>query len=56
MKLKSLFLALLVMAAGVVTAQVESGKVYRIVSSKYETVITASPLTISVPPAAKFWN
>ena len=45
MKLKSLFLALLVMAAGVVTAQVESGKVYRIVSSKYETVITASPIT-----------
>ena len=26
-------------------AQVESGKVYRIVSSKYETVITASPIT-----------
>ena len=45
MKLKSLFLALLVMSAGVVTAQVESGKVYRIVSSKYETVITASPIT-----------
>ena len=45
MKLKSLFLALLVMSAGIVTAQVESGKVYRIVSSKYETVITASPIT-----------
>ena len=45
MKLKSLFLALLVMSAGVVTAQVESGKVYRIVSSKYETVITSSPIT-----------
>ena len=45
MKLKSLFLALLVMSAGVVMAQVESGKVYRIVSSKYETVITASPIT-----------
>ncbi len=45
MKLKSLFLALLVMSAGVVTAQVEKGKVYRIVSSKYETVITASPIT-----------
>ncbi|MBQ2289897.1 MAG: M60 family metallopeptidase, partial [Bacteroidaceae bacterium] len=45
MKLKSLFLALLVMFAGVATAQVESGKVYRIVSSKYRTVITASPIT-----------
>ena len=45
MKLKSLFLALLVMFAGVATAQVESGKVYRIISSKYRTVITASPIT-----------
>ena len=33
------------MFAGVATAQVESGKVYRIVSSKYKTVITASPIT-----------
>ena len=45
MKLKSLFLTLLVMFACVATAQVESGKVYRIVSSKYRTVITASPIT-----------
>ncbi len=45
MKLKSLFLTLLVMFAGVTAAQVESGKVYRIVSSKYNTVITASPIT-----------
>ena len=45
MKLKSLFLTLLVMSAGVAMAQVTSGKVYRIVSSKYETVITASPIT-----------
>ena len=45
MKLKSLFLTLLVMFAGVATAQVESSKVYRIVSSKYRTVITASPIT-----------
>ena len=45
MKLKSLFLTLLVMFATVAVAQVESGKVYRIVSSKYETVITASPIT-----------
>ena len=36
---------MLVMFSGVVMAQVESGKVYRIVSSKYETVITASPIT-----------
>ena len=45
MKLKSLFLALLVMFSGVVMAQVESGKVYRIVSAKYNTVITANPIT-----------
>ena len=44
MKLKSLFLALLVMLSGVVMAQVNSGKVYRIVNSKYGTVITASPV------------
>lgn len=48
MKLKSLFLTLLVMFACVATAQVESGKVYRIVSSKYRTVITASPITNSL--------
>ena len=45
MKLKSLFLTLLVMLSSVVMAQVESGKVYRIVSSKYGTVITANPLS-----------
>ena len=45
MKLKNFFLALLVMFSGVVMAQVESGKVYRIVSAKYGAVITASPIT-----------
>ncbi len=53
MKLKSLFLAMLVMLAGVVMAQVESGKVYRIVSSKYETVITASPITHALSCVSK---
>ena len=42
MKLKSLFMALLVMLSGVAMAQVQSGKVYRIVSGKYGTVITES--------------
>ena len=45
MKLRNLFLALLVMFAGVAMAQVEAGKVYRIVNAKYGTVITASPIT-----------
>ncbi len=45
MKLKSLLLTLLVMFSGVAMAQVESGKVYRIVSSKYGTVITANPIS-----------
>lgn len=45
MKLKSLFLALLVMVSCAVMAQVESGKVYRIVSAKYNTVITANPVS-----------
>ena len=45
MKLKSLLLTLLVMFSAVAMAQVESGKVYRIVSSKYGTVITASPIS-----------
>lgn len=45
MKLRTLFLALLVMFAGVATAQVESGKVYRIVSGKYKTVVTANPVS-----------
>lgn len=42
MKLKSLFLAVLVLFSCAVMAQVESGKVYRIVSGKYGTVITSS--------------
>lgn len=45
MKLKSLFLTLLVMFASVAMAQVETGKVYRIVSAKYGTVISANPIT-----------
>ena len=56
MKLKSLFLALLVMFSGVVMAQVSSGKVYRIVSSKYETVITASPITNALSCVTKGGN
>ena len=53
MKLKTLFLALLVMFSGVVMAQVESGKVYRIVSAKYGTVITASPVSQSLTCVTK---
>lgn len=45
MKLKSLFLTLLVMAFGAVNAQVTSGKVYRIFNAKYENVITESLLS-----------
>ncbi|MBR4989314.1 MAG: M60 family metallopeptidase [Bacteroidaceae bacterium] len=53
MRLKSLFLTLLVMLSGVAMAQVESGKVYRIVSSKYNTVITASPITSKLTCVSK---
>ena len=45
MKQKSLILTLLVMLSTVAMAQVQSGKVYRIVNSKYETVISASPIS-----------
>lgn len=53
MKLKSLFLAMLVMLSCAVMAQVESGKVYRIVSSKYGTVITENPVSHTLSCAAK---
>ncbi len=42
MKLKSLFLTLLVTAFTAVNAQVESGKIYRIYNAKYDNVITES--------------
>ena len=45
MKQKSLILTLLVLLSTVAMAQVQSGKVYRIVNSKYETVISASPIS-----------
>ena len=45
MKLKSLLLSLLVMFAAIATAQVEDGKVYRIVSAKYGTVVSENPIT-----------
>ena len=53
MKLKSLFLTLLVMLSGVAMAQVQSGKVYRIISSKYGEVITASPITNALSCVSK---
>ena len=43
MKQKSLLLTLLVMFATVLTAQVQSGNIYRIVNAKYGSVISASP-------------
>ena len=44
MKLKSLFLSLFIMVATVAIAQVEAGKVYRIVNGKYGTVISENPI------------
>ena len=44
MKLKSLLTAFLVMLATFAMAQVEAGKVYRIVSAKYGTVMSESPI------------
>ena len=52
MKLKSLLTAFLVMLTTFAMAQVEDGKVYRIVSSKYGTVVSESPIksTLSCTP------
>ena len=44
MKLKSLLAAFLVMLATFALAQVEAGKVYRIVNAKYGTVMSESPI------------
>ncbi len=44
MKLKSLLTAFLLMLATFAMAQVEAGKVYRIVSAKYGTVMSESPI------------
>lgn len=44
MKHKSLLLTLLLMLSSMVMAQVESGKVYRIVNGQYGTVVSASPI------------
>ena len=52
MKLKSLLTAFFVMLTTFAMAQVENGKVYRIVSSKYGTVVSESPVmhTLSCTP------
>ena len=53
MKLKSLLTAFLVMLAAFATAQVEDGKVYRIVSAKYGTVMSESPILHTLSCASK---
>ena len=53
MKLKSLLTAFLVMLAVFATAQVEDGKVYRIVSAKYGTVMSESPILHTLSCASK---
>ena len=53
MKLKSLLTALLVMLATFAVAQVEDGKVYRIVSAKYGTVMSESPILHTLSCATK---
>ena len=53
MKLKSLLTALLVMLVTFATAQVEDGKVYRIVSAKYGTVMSESPILHTLSCAAQ---
>ena len=53
MKLKSLLTAFLVMLAAFATAQVEGGKVYRIVSAKYGTVMSESPILHTLSCASK---
>ncbi len=53
MKLKTLLTALFVMLATFATAQVEDGKVYRIVSAKYGTVMSESPILHTLSCASK---
>ena len=53
MKLKSLLTAFLVMLATFAMAQVEDGKVYRIVSAKYGTVMSESPILHTLSCATK---
>ena len=52
MKLKSLLTAFLVMLATFAMAQVEAGKVYRIVNAKYGTVLSESPILHTLSCAA----
>ena len=53
MKLKTLLTAFLVMLAAFATAQVEDGKIYRIVSAKYGTVMSESPILHTLSCATK---
>ena len=53
MKLKTLLTAFLVMLATFATAQVEDGKIYRIVSAKYGTVVSESPILHTLSCASK---
>ena len=53
MKLKSLLTAFLVMLATFAMAKVEDGKVYRIVSAKYGTVMSESPILHTLSCASK---
>ena len=53
MKLKSLLTAFLVMLATFAFAQVEDGKIYRIVSAKYGTVMSESPILHTLSCASK---
>ena len=53
MKLKSLLTAFLVMLATFAVAQVEDGKIYRIVSAKYGTVMSESPILHTLSCATK---
>ncbi len=56
MKLKSLFLAMLAAVATFATAQVENGKIYRIVSAKYGTVVSEAPIAHTLSCAAESDN
>ena len=53
MKIKTLLTAFLVMLATFATAQVEDGKIYRIVSAKYGTVVSESPILHTLSCATK---
>ena len=53
MKLKTLLTAFFVMLATFAVAQVEDGKVYRIVSAKYGTVMSESPILHTLSCASK---